>query len=1024
LRLATGNSLVGARREVFKTEDVTRKGTKDKPNWLGLVPEAVPLYHGPDGPLLDEHWTAPPRPKGTIYHFLLPAEGMAAFDKDKVIRGLAPKQVEHIKQWRKDFYQPFNRLEAERLEKISDAVDRLFAQVVRERTLATNETSDRIPVWGEANGVQSSDLLVRDQEEVAASLEHKSSAYQRLKLAMDAWCALWFWPIEQARLLPNRATWLAQMELVLCGQVTYEPAWEQQKLFSELLTNQATLELPDQVPGAYQAPLQGPADRLKRLQGLSDAFRERRADYLKECGLADIDAVLDGETSLRATQGIVDRLHFHHWALRFAEVFAWRGGFDLILGNPPWVKLTWQESGVLSDYNATIETRKISASETAKLRDAVLEDGSARGAYLEEFTSLGGMQEYLNAVQNYALLNKVQANLYKCFITRAWENGNEEGVSGFLHPVGTFDDPKGGTMRRTAYLRLAAHYRFANEEPLFPDVGHQMKFSLNVYASESDTADFDLISNLIHPRTIDACWAHDGLGPTPGIKDDEDRFCSMGHRNRIVHIGSQRLALFASLYDEPGTLAIEARLPVVHSEEIARVLERFGEQPRKLRDLSDEYFATEMWHETNAQKDGTIRRATDYAASASDWIFQGPHFHVANPLSKTPNEDCRSKGDYTPIDLTAIDSDYLPRTNYLPACGSAEYFRRTPEWKGRPTTDFYRHLHRTLSNPIAERTLISCLIPPGPAHVNAATTITFSDVESLLTTAGMTASLPADFFVRSTGSSGIWASLLARLPLCSDATISKALKWRTLRLNCLTDCYRDLWEEQSDTCDHESPTSEDPRVGNSDVSAAWTVRAGLRSDLERRQALLEIDVLASMALGLATDELLTIYRVQFPVLQQYERERLYDQNGRIVSTSKSAAGNPAVSLVELAATLKEQAGFDLNAEYHPDGSNTQEFRKQKIRLGKKEADVLGVSERCTMADLLAETEVRWSDEDHPEGRPVRLVGLRYTDPGLEPRMERVYPTPWTRCDREADYRQAWAEFERRLGKKMPEGTAL
>ena len=138
--------------------------------------------------------------------------------------------------------------------------------------------------------------------------------------------------------------------------------------------------------------------------------------------------------------------------------------------------------------------------------------------------------------------------------------------------------------------------------------------------------------------------------------------------------------------------------------------------------------------------------------------------------------------------------------------------------------------------------------------------------------------------------------------------------------------------------------------------------------------------------------------------------------------SKTAGGNPAVSLVELAATLKEQAGFDVHAEYHPDGSNTQELRKQKIRLGKKEADVLGVSERCTMADLLAETEVRWSDEDHPEGRPVRLVGLRYTDPGLEPRMERVYPTPWTRCDREADYRQAWAEFERRLGKKMPGKT--
>ena len=42
---------------------------------------------------------------------------------------------------------------------------------------------------------------MRDQEEVAASLEDGSSAYRRLKLAMDAWCALWFWPIEEAGLL-------------------------------------------------------------------------------------------------------------------------------------------------------------------------------------------------------------------------------------------------------------------------------------------------------------------------------------------------------------------------------------------------------------------------------------------------------------------------------------------------------------------------------------------------------------------------------------------------------------------------------------------------------------------------------------------------------------------------------------------------------------------------------------------------------------------------------------------------------
>jgi hypothetical protein len=123
----------------------------------------------------------------------------------------------------------------------------------------------------------------------------------------------------------------------------------------------------------------------------------------------------------------------------------------------------------------------------------------------------------------------------------------------------------------------------------------------------------------------------------------------------------------------------------------------------------------------------------------------------------------------------------------------------------------------------------------------------------------------------------------------------------------------------------------------------------------------EIDVLVAQALGLTLDELITIYRVQFPVMQQVERDTHYDQNGRIVFTGgKRLTG----------------VGFP---------------RKGKGRGANK--------------------EIGWEDiQDMKSGTVSRTI-VDDTLPGGPVERTITYQAPWVRCDRVEDYRVGWRLLE-------------
>lgn len=912
-QLVNGNSLIGARRQVYRIENMqsTSKGMR----WYEMEPQRISLG-------------TKRMPRKQVYHFLLGDPGMCKYS-DKVIKSLEPDKIKEMVKWNKKFTEPVTDDEIITLLRLSTAIDELWEAQIRLRKEVDAKTQDSLSIFGYTDDTVDSRTTIRQKDKIFKELyksEHMRNAgpYARLKFAMDYWCALWFWPIDKADLLPTRSEFLFDMSLILEGTM-------------------AAVNITDSAKDG-------------QLSLFPTEMEQMALDIIDTYGtdtIVDIPRLRQENPRLDLAAQIADKNKFMHWELEFADLFAERGGFDLVIGNPPWIKITWNEQSVLSDRQPMFAVKKLSASETAKYRTDTLQYGDIRQLYFAEFEEMSGEQNFLNAVQNYADLKGQQTNLFKCFLPQAWMYNAECGVSAFIHPEGVYDDPKGGALREKLYSRLRKHFMFANERKLFPEVHHHTQFSLNVYGGPLMVS-FDTISNLYDAKSIVECYEGDSSMPIPKIKNTNGEWNVQGHPNRVISITKKELLIFANLFDGSDNWK-QARLPAIYSKDLMDVLKLMARQ--KVTMSQCKIYSSQIWDETNAQKDGTIRRNIHFPETLRDTIYSGPHIGVANPLFKASRSTCVLNSDYDNIDLTSVDENYIQRINYSPRCAIDEYCSRLPkDSDGNPTTIYYRLIARKMLNITGERTLICAIVPPKTAHTNGLIGFEFADLDSMICSAGTFASIPFDFFIKVMGKANLYSDNAGKLPIV-QSKFDREITIRSLLLNCLTKNYCDIWNKVfKEEYKEVTWSKKDSRLDNAhftELCKEWNQRFPLRTDFERRYGLVEIDVLTAMALGMTLQQLKTIYRIQFPVLQSYEADTWYDANGRIIFTNNR-------SLVGVGFDRKE---FELNMKNAPAGKKFY---------------------RTIMDDTM------------PGGPVERTI---------------EYIAPFDRCDRARDYEIAWKFFE-------------
>lgn len=264
---------------------------------------------------------------------------------------------------------------------------------------------------------------------------------------------------------------------------------------------------------------------------------------------------------------IAEEYRFFHWHLAFPEVFhvprideqlpegpGWTGGFDVLLGNPPWERIKIQEKEWFSERRPDIAEAPNAAARKRIIHKLKDDDPVMWAAWRKALRHSDGEAALVRLTGRYPMCGRGDINTYAIFAELNRSILSERGRAGFIVPTGiaTDDTTKLFFQVLVETGSLVSLYGFENEEFLFPGVHHSMKFCLLTVSGPAvlcRAAEF-----VFYARRVDE------------VRSSEKRFTLTAEQVRLLNPNTRTCPIFRYSRDAKITASIYRNVPILDLE--------------------------------------------------------------------------------------------------------------------------------------------------------------------------------------------------------------------------------------------------------------------------------------------------------------------------------------------------------------------------------------------------------------------------------------------------------------------------